>query len=149
MFRVVLLLSIALFGWSLFLPVYADKPDLPGYLALLGGWMVGLNDIPTAVSWLANVMYILAFVMILKRKNPKPRAAFVYGILAVLLGAAVLGAGKAFVGYSETVGKLSLGMAFYAWMGSFILMCVAAWLKMKQPAANGVSAANEELVDRA
>ena len=144
MFRLVLLLSIAAFGLALFLPVYAEKPDLLGYFALLGGWMVGANDIPTAISWLANVMYFLAFIMILKRKNPRPKAAFVFAIFAIVFGAAILGAGTAYQGYSETVGKRALGTAFYARMASFLLMAIAAWLKMKKSAIGNT---NEQPLD--
>lgn len=145
MYRFVLLLAVALFGFSLFLPVYAEKPDLLGYFAFLGGWMVGVNDIPTAISWFANVMFIISLWMILKRKNPKPYAAMVFGVLAIVFGLAILGAGKAFVGASETVGKLALGNAFYAWIGSFVLITLAAWLKRKHLAskAEPVNAQNQ------
>jgi hypothetical protein len=133
MFRIFLFLSLILFAYALVLPVYADKPDLIGIMALLGGWMVALNDIPTAVSWLANVTFFFAIVMILKRKKPRPFAALVFSILSIVLACAILGAGKIVTGAttSQTVGKLAIGTAFYAWVGSFVLMAVAAWLKMK------------------
>lgn len=133
MFRIFLFLSFILFAYALVLPVYADKPDLMGIMALLGGWMVGLNDIPTAVSWLANVTFFFAIVMILKRKKPRPLAAFVFSILSVVIACAFLGAGKMVTGVttSQVVGKLAIGTSFYAWVGSFVLMAVAAWMKMK------------------
>lgn len=124
--------SILLFGLSLFLPVYAEKPDLVGYFALFGGWMIGANDIPTAVSWIANVLFIFAMISALKRKNPKPRLTFILAVLALIFALSFLGAGKAIVGASETVGKLSIGTAFYAWIGSFVLMIVSAWFRLKQ-----------------
>jgi hypothetical protein len=133
MFRIFLFLSLILFAYALVLPVYADKPDLMGIMALLGGWMVALNDIPTAVSWLANVTFFFAIVMILKRKKPRPLAALVFSILSIVIACAFLGAGKMVTGAttSQVVGKLAIGTAFYAWVGSFVLMAVAAWLKMK------------------
>ncbi len=78
--------------------------------------------------------------MILKRKKPRPLAALVFSILSIALACAILGAGKIVTGAttSQTVGKLAIGTAFYAWVGSFVLMAVASWLKMKslQPSAS-------------
>lgn len=68
-----------------------------------------------------------------------------YSILAIAIGAAILGAGKAITGVSETVAKLSLGMAFYAWIASFVLMAVAAWFKRKQPVT--ATATDDQLID--
>jgi hypothetical protein len=130
-FRIPLLLSVGLYVFSLFLPVYSGK-EIMGWLALLGGWMTGLNDLPSAVSWFANLTYIIALILILKRKKPKPFRAFIFAILSVVLGCGVLAAGKAFAGYSEIMGKLPMGFAFYAWIGSFILMALAAWIKFKK-----------------
>jgi hypothetical protein len=145
MFRLFLLLSITAFGASLFLPVYAEKPDLIGLFALGMGWLVGVNDLATAISWLGNVMYILSVVMILKRKKPRPRTAFVFAIFAVLFGASILAAGKFFISVSETIDDLTLGAAFYAWMASFVLMVIAARLKMKK--LKPAPVVNEQVVD--
>lgn len=133
MFRLFLFLSLALFAYSLFLPVYAEKPDLLAYMALLGGWLVGANDPATAVSWFANVTFFIALILILKRKKPRAFAAFVFGLLSIALACSFLAAGKAFIGTnaSQTVGKLAIGTAFYAWVGSFVLISIAAWFKMK------------------
>lgn len=131
MHRLLFLGSITLFVVSLFLPVYAEKPDLQAYWALMAGWMVGANDVPTAVSWFANVTYLLAIIFFIKRKNPKPKAAMIFGILSLVIACTFLAAGKAFVGASETVGKLSVGTAFYAWIGSFVLIILAAFMKSK------------------
>jgi len=130
-FRIPLILSIALFIGSLFLPVYYD-PAIPGYMALLGGWMTLLNDIPTAISWLANVTFIIAVVKILKRKEPKPFAALIFSVLSLCLGLAVLGAGMAFGGASKTMAKSAMGMGFYVWIMSFILLIIASWIKFKK-----------------
>lgn len=130
-FRIPLLLSIGLYVFSLFLPVYSEH-EIPGYMALLGGWMTGLNDIPTAVSWLANVTFFFGIVLILKRKKPRPLGALILGIFSLLFGLAVLAAGKAFTGASEIMAKSSMGTAFYAWIGSFILFIIAAWIKFKK-----------------
>ncbi len=148
MFRIFLFLSLILFAYALILPVYADKPDLIGIIALLGGWMVALNDIPTAISWLANVTFFFAIVMILKRKKPRPLAALVFSILSIALACAILGAGKIVTGAttSQTVGKLAIGTAFYAWVGSFVLMAVASWLKMKSLKPSASAAPVQETV---
>ena len=130
-FRLPLLLSIALFVGSMMLPIYSGN-TLPGYMALLGGWMVGLSEIPTAVSWLANVTYFFAVVMILKRKNPKPFAALVLSIVTIVLGLAILGAGKTVVGTSDFLAKAPMGEGFYVWMGSFVLILLASWIKFKK-----------------
>lgn len=149
MVRVLILLSLALFIISLFLPVYAEKPDLQAYWALMGGWMVGANDIPTAISWFANVTFIVALILIIKRKKPKATAALIFGVLSVILALCFLGAGQSYLGtgVSQTVGKLSVGSAFYPWVGSFILISIAAYLKIKAiKAKNTVS--NAEVVDQ-
>jgi len=48
-FRIPLLLSFGMYIASMVLPVYQGN-SIQGYFAFLGGWMVGLNDIPSAVS---------------------------------------------------------------------------------------------------
>jgi hypothetical protein len=149
MFRVFFFLSLILFAYALVLPVYADKPDLIGIMALLSGWLVGLNDIPTAVSWLANVTFFFAIVMILKRKKPRPFAALIFSILSIVIACAFLGAGQMITGAttSQVVADLAIGTAFYAWVGSFVLMAVAAWLKMKSLKPSSTAPVQETKVD--
>lgn len=130
-FRLPLLLSLALYLGSMMLPIYSGN-TLPGYMALLGGWVVGLSEIPTAVSWFANVSYFFAIVMILKRKNPKPFAALVLSIVTIVLGLTILAAGKTVTGASEFLSKASMGIGFYVWMGSFVLILLASWIKFKK-----------------
>lgn len=130
-FRIPLLLAIGVYLGSMVLPIYSGN-TLPGYMALLGGWAVGLNDIPTAISWFANVTFFLAVVMMLKRKNPKPFAALVLSIITIVLGLTVLAAGKTITGASEFLSKTAMGTGFYVWMGSFVLLLLAAWIKFKK-----------------
>lgn len=134
MHRLVFLLSILLYLAALYLPVYSEK-SIQGFVALILGWMVGANDWATAVSWFANIFFILGVVQFLKRKNPKPTRAMIYGIVAVLVGLVVLAAGQAFVSKdsSQAVQNFSMGTAFYAWIGSFVLLVIAAYLKTKLP----------------
>lgn len=131
--RILFFLSFGLFIWSLFLPVYAEKEGLPAYFALFGGWMVGINDIPTAISWFANITYLLAIFTIIKRKKLKAKSALVYSIISILLACCFLLAGKAFTGsnVSEVTSKLSPGMAFYVWLSAFVVMAIASYLKLK------------------
>lgn len=130
-FRLPLLLSLALYAGSMMLPIYSGN-TLPGYMALLCGWMVGLSEIPTAIAWFANVSYFFAVVMILKRKNPKPFAALVLSIITIVLGLVILAAGKTVIGSSEFMSKASMGTGFYVWMGSFVLILLASWIKFKK-----------------
>jgi len=131
-FRLPLLLSIGLYFGSMVLPVYSSS-DFPGYMALLAGWMVGLNDIPTAISWFANVSFFFAVVMILKRKNPKPFSAFLLSIISIVLGCAVLAAGDTFsVGSSQFAKNAGMGTGFYVWMASFVLLLFASYIKFKK-----------------
>lgn len=146
MYRLLLILSILLFLGSLFLPVYAEKPELYGLYALLAGWMTGLNDIPTAVSWLANVTYVFSILFFLRKKKPKALRSFIFGVLSIILSLGFLMAGKAFTGFSETVGKLTPGTAYYAWLGSFVAITAAAWMKHKSKQAP-VQPQNPETVD--
>lgn len=134
MHRLVFILAILLYLAALYLPVYSEK-SLQGFVALILGWMVGANDWATAISWFANVFFILGVIQFLKRKNPKPVRAMIYAVIALLVGLAVLGAGKAFVSKdsSQAVQNFSMGTAFYAWIGSFILLIIAAYLKSKTP----------------
>ncbi len=134
MHRLVFLLSILLYLAALYLPVYSEK-SIQGFVALILGWMVGANDWATAVSWFANIFFILGVIQFLKRKNPKPTRAMIYGIVAVLVGLVVLAAGQAFVSKdsSQAVQNFSMGTAFYAWIGSFVLLVIAAYLKTKLP----------------
>ena len=134
-FRLPLILALGLFGLSLFLPIYGEGAGTTakGWLALLGGWAVGLSDPPTAVSWLANVTFILAIIMMLRRKKPRPMAALIFAVLSVVLGCSFLGAGASFGGgNSEIMAKAPIGTAFFAWMGSFIMLTLAAWIKYKK-----------------
>jgi len=71
-------------------------------------------------------------ILILKRKKPKPFRAFIFSLFAIGLGLAILVSGKAFVGKSETLSKLPMAIGFYVWMGSFILMALASWIKFKK-----------------
>ncbi|MBK9190537.1 MAG: hypothetical protein IPM77_03000 [Crocinitomicaceae bacterium] len=59
----------------------------------------------------------------------------IYGIVAVLVGLVVLAAGQAFVSKdsSQAVQNFSMGTAFYAWIGSFVLLVITAYLKTKLP----------------
>jgi len=146
MFRLFLFLSLVSFIISLCLPVYAGEQGKLGILAFLGGWTVFLNDVPTAISWLANVLYVFAVICIFKKKKPKPIAATVLAILALIFGCAIFVSGEILHGYSETLRSLPLGTAIYPWMSSFVLMAIAGLLKRKkllvpvQPTANPVPA---------
>jgi len=134
-FRIPLLLSLGLFGLALFLPVYgADSgTTAKGWLALVGGWAVGVSDPPTAVSWFANVTFVFAVIFILKRKNPKPMATLIFAVASVILGCSFLGAGASFGGgNSEIMTKAPIGTSFFAWMGSFVMITLAAWIKYKK-----------------
>lgn len=131
-FRIPLLLSAGLYCFSLALPIYAPKPDLVGAYGLLGGWMVVMNDLATWVSWFANVTFFIALWNILKRKEPKPMRALIFSVLSLVLGLAILGAGTAVAGASEELGKMPMGYAFYAWIGSFVLLILASWIKYKK-----------------
>jgi len=135
MHRLVFLVSILLYLAALYLPVYSGK-SLQGFMALILGWMVGANDWATAVSWFANIFFFMGIIQYLKRKNPKPVRAMSYGVVALVLGLVILAAGKAFVSKdsSQAVQSFSMGTAFYAWLASFILLVVAAYLKSKVPA---------------
>jgi hypothetical protein len=131
-FRIPLVLAVALYGYSLTLPVYGANTGAQGWLALVGGWITVRNDIPTWISWFANITFIWAVIIMLQRKNPKPFRALILGVTSIVLGLAVLGAGKTVASASETMAKSPMGFAFYAWIGSFILISLAAWIKFKK-----------------
>lgn len=130
-FRLPLLVAIGLYLGSMVLPIYSGN-TLPGYMALLGGWTVGLNDIPTAIAWFANVSFFFGVVMILKRKNPRPFAALVLSIITVVLGLTVLAAGKTITGTSDFLSKAPMGTGFYVWIASFIVLLFASYIKFKK-----------------
>lgn len=130
-FRIPLLGAIALYLFSLFLPVYSGVGAM-GWLAVVGGWMVGANDIPSAIAWFANVTFIYSVILILKRKNPKPLKTVVVSVLSLIFGLVVFAAGMSFAGSSEFMAKASMGTGFYVWILSFVLMILAAWIKFKK-----------------
>lgn len=113
-FRIPMLVALGLYLFSLTLPVYTTS-TLPGWMALALGWVVGLNDIPTAISWFANVTFIYSIILILKRKKPKPLRTLIMSFLSIIIGLIVLGAGRGFSseGASQVVGNFSMGMGFY------------------------------------
>lgn len=143
MHRLLFFISLALYVVALFLPVY-NGHDFNGMMALGLGWLVGANDWATAVSWFANIFYFLAIIKFLKRKSPKAKSALVYGALSILIGLSVLAAGKAFVSKdsSASIQSFSLGLAFYAWMASFVVLCIAAWFKIKFVNSANIDASN-------
>ena len=96
-FRIPLLGAIGLYLFSLFLPVYSGVGAM-GWLAVAGGWMVGANDFPSAISWFANVTFIYSIILILKRKKPKPLRTLLVSILSLVFGLVVFMAGMSFAG---------------------------------------------------
>lgn len=141
MYRLLILLSVASYGLSLYLPIYGES-TFQGVYALLLGWAVGANDWASAVSWLGNVFFIIGLILILKRKKPRPIGALICAVLALITGLAVLGAGQAFIGAesSKTIIKFSMGYGFYAWIASFVLLGIGAYLKKKSLSVKAATA---------
>ena len=125
--KVVILLSVGLFVASLFQPAfYIDRADYAAwadskYLALFG-WsgVLGGNAIASLI-WLANPVYFLAIILLLRQKP----AGFYLSIIAALIALSFSLLDSIIASESGSSAKItSLENGYYLWVASMITLVI-------------------------
>ena len=116
-------LSIALFLASLALPgLHFSKEDpVFGFNLLLMGWLgIMTLDFP----WFANILYVSSLLSIRRRKFTKA-----YWLCVLCIPTALLSyvADKWYFHEGWGTPITGLGMAFYVWISSFIVLSIELW----------------------
>jgi hypothetical protein len=122
-----LAISISLFLCSLFFDGYTSvggngvTKSMPGILALLTGW----GDLPSpSVAWFANP-FGLTGVFLLSQQRYK--AAFIVSIIAAICAFSFLFEAHVLIDEAGNFGAIvSLGPAYWLWLGSLIALVFAA-----------------------
>ena len=116
-------LSIALFLASLVLPAVHFSNDDPvfGYKLLLLGWL-GLFEMH--FPWLANVLYLSSLENI---RAHNFRRALWLSVLCIPIGLLSLRFEKWYLFDTWGAPTTGLGVAFYLWVSSFIVLSIELW----------------------
>ena len=97
---------------------FANHSPVKGITTLLWGWWgVLTGDIP----WLANPLYFVALVLILLGCY---KSGQLLCALALVLGVRSFYVEKWFFNEAEGTPVTSLGLAFYLWMASFVILLI-------------------------
>lgn len=114
--------SLGCYLWALTLPAIRDSESyLIGGATLAFGWMQVLSL--TSLAWLANPLYALAIKYTWRKEN---LLAAILLALAVLIGADTFRLESYHDGTrSDPVAVQSVGIAFYIWQLSFLLLLAA------------------------
>lgn len=134
----VVLVSLAVYLGSLFLPVFEFQSHSPvqGFEVLLLGWLglLALNP-----AWLANPAFFVSLVLLLIRKY---RSASIFSFCAVLLGLASFFAKDWYFDESSGTPITGLGTAFYVWMASLgLLLLGSLWLSIRRAGSGTIATA--------
>lgn len=101
--------------------LFSGHPPVRGITTLLCGWW-GLitGDIP----WFANAAYVWAFGLLLLGFN---KCSQLLSAVAIGLGARTLSVEEWYFNEAGGTPVTGLGIAFYLWIGSFVLLLVGAF----------------------
>ncbi|WP_052572775.1 hypothetical protein [Haloferula sp. BvORR071] len=125
--RTLLIASLVLFGVSLALPAlrFVHQPAVRGYTLLCWGWWGMLTgDFP----WFANPVY---FAGLLACRFHKPRLAFIFSGLCIPIGLLTLGVDEWYFNEGSGTPINGFGLAFPAWLLSFIALFFAAAIQIR------------------
>ena len=114
--------SVVLFVSSMFLPgIVDDKGTMLGYEALSIGWLGTFGFI---LAWWGNVFGPIAFIFAMFKKN---KASLILSSIAIVLALQ----SYSLTGYPANEGGVGpavevhyLGIGFYAWLLSFVLLFI-------------------------
>lgn len=131
-FYLAIIVFLASLGMTFF--NFSGGSSFMGIYVLLIGWMFFLNDVATCLAWFANVFFFLGILSARKGKNKKDRPllgmisaamAFLIGIIGHFPGSIATEVS------SETMAHATVGMGYYTWMLSFVILFVSMFLRRK------------------
>jgi hypothetical protein len=128
------LYAVALFAPALKVRLLDTEGDLPGWEALVFGWMPG-----TCIPWSANLLLLVGWIALLCGRY---RSALWLGIAAALAGFTTLGLGV-------LVGWETLLVGYFVWQASLLLFALGSWTlwrKSKASARGGLGQSESEPV---
>ena len=129
-------ISILLNSISLVLPCFVGAPGFFGLLALLLGW-IGIfeSNVFLGLPWLANFFYLFVLVFYKTKWIYK----LMLSILGIVFGLFAFGINKIPADESGTYYTVSVGIGFFFWMSSFVLVIIYL-LKIKKVSPNNHNA---------
>lgn len=124
------LCSILFYCIACTLPIF-NEDYYPGITALLRGWMGLMGGIsPVFLSWLANIAYFIALLLPAERRTSK----IGFSVASLLLGLTFFAVKQIPIDEGGNDLEVTPGIAFYFWMGSFLLLMVSHLIRASKQA---------------